>query len=179
MGRNGRSPEQLSCTGPLLQAFHGEWDLDNIIKGVDYASHVMNVYNYVGSKWNLPMGGYGYTGVCLDSVALLQRAIFGHTTVFPILVGGTVKVEIAQVFNLFRKHMIDPEFAASVKVIQNALFQLPCDIVIEPHELENACERILKTIPEGTPYQIAISGRADAQFILNGIRADPGIFGLA
>ncbi|KAJ8901735.1 hypothetical protein NDN08_003941 [Rhodosorus marinus] len=158
---------------PEINALHGIWSFEDMISGVKHASHIMNIYNYIATKWNLPVGGYGYSGVCLDSVALVQHSVKGETTVFPIMIGGGVKVEIAQAIQDFFDHVSaagQNEYKSIMRRIVSSLRQLPCDVLVEPHELEDACIRMMKTIPEKSPFKVCVDARNMAQRVLDTVK---------
>ena len=56
-----------------VEVQHGSWaGLDDWRRGFQATSAVAAVTNKAADRTQLPMGGYGYLGVCNDSVAQLQ-----------------------------------------------------------------------------------------------------------
>ncbi|KAK3268841.1 hypothetical protein CYMTET_22675 [Cymbomonas tetramitiformis] len=52
--------------------------------------------NQMATRRGLLMGGYGVLGVCNDSVALIEMAVMGHTTIFPLMSHGAMRFEYIQ-----------------------------------------------------------------------------------
>mmetsp|Transcript_12960 Transcript_12960/g.39899 ORF Transcript_12960/g.39899 Transcript_12960/m.39899 type:complete len:601 (-) Transcript_12960:196-1998(-) len=161
---------------PEVTAYHGDWSFDDLVRTTRYSSHLMNVYNYIASKWDLPVGGYGYTGVCLDGIGLLQQVVKGEATIFPILVGGGVKTELAQTFELFAEQCIEKRDHDMFLKLLNALHALPCDVLIEPSVAEQACRRMISTLPSTTPFLYAQRARAEAARVIEAIPNLPTIY---
>mmetsp|Transcript_28893 Transcript_28893/g.112528 ORF Transcript_28893/g.112528 Transcript_28893/m.112528 type:complete len:123 (+) Transcript_28893:1860-2228(+) len=62
------------------------------------------------------------------------------------------------------------EYKAIMRKIVNSLRQLPCDVLVEPHELEDACIRMMKTIPEHSSFKVCIDARNMAQRVLDTVQ---------
>lgn len=78
----------------------------------------------------LPFTGYGMLGVCLDSVALIQQAMAGRCTIFPLLLGGEAKFSLLA---LYRQAAAEGwSYAPEARQLAAALAALPCDALQEP-----------------------------------------------
>jgi hypothetical protein len=60
------------------------------LNAVKLAGVLTDVINQTAQKNHLFMGGYGVTGVCNDSVAVIQTAATGSTTLYPLLMKDEV-----------------------------------------------------------------------------------------
>ncbi|MHB8877860.1 MAG: hypothetical protein ACYC8T_29555 [Myxococcaceae bacterium] len=63
---------------------------DAAMKAVKLAAAFSDVVNDAAKKADLYCGGYGLTGVCNDSVAVVQQAMTGKTTMYPLLMRDQV-----------------------------------------------------------------------------------------
>ena len=75
-------------------------------------------------------------GVCLDSVALIQQAMAGRCTIFPLLLGGEAKFSLLA---LYRQAAEEGwAYAAEARQLAAALGALPCDALQEPASAADA-----------------------------------------
>jgi hypothetical protein len=107
-----------------------------------------------------PFGGYGGLGVCADSVAAVEYALRGRTTIFPLLMRGDAKTGLLYVIhehirtrlstyieakeireNEHRLRLVE-EFLDWINIFARALIRLPNDIQVEPHEISDSLDRI-------------------------------------
>jgi hypothetical protein len=63
-------------------------------------SCVAAVVNKAADRLGLPFGGYGYLGVCNDSVAMVQAGLGEQVTQFPCILAGAAKVTVSQTFEV-------------------------------------------------------------------------------
>jgi hypothetical protein len=105
-----------------------------------------------------PFGGYGGLGVCADSVAAIEHALRGRTTIFPLFMRGDAKNGLLYVIHehlrtrlLARLDLLLPDddraiimtdFLDLMNRIARTLIQLPNDIQVEPHEVLDALDRV-------------------------------------
>lgn len=61
-----------------------------------FSAIVSCVTNRMADVLNLPNGGYGYLGVCNDSVATIQAAMHEAITMFPCVWAGHAKTYMAE-----------------------------------------------------------------------------------
>lgn len=64
------------------------------------AAMVANASNRMADERHLPSGGYGYLGVCLDSVATIQAGLGQAVTMFPCNISGQAKTRMAQTYQV-------------------------------------------------------------------------------
>lgn len=102
--------------------------------------------NAAGHRDRLFSGGYGLLGVCLDSVAAVQRAASGRCSLYPLLLGGDAK---AGLIALYREAAeAGWRYAPEAAALAAALRALPCDALPEPSEAASAAARALACLPE-------------------------------
>jgi len=115
-------------------------------KSIAAAGLWRQLVNETAAANHLVGGGYGQTGICNDSVALLQQLVTGRTTIYPLamdkaLVGAALDAKIAA----------GGPLAAKWKAIKAAVDELPSDLGTDPTQPG----RILESIPFGpgsTPF---------------------------
>src|SRR4051812_22011282 len=71
------------------------------LKAISAAGMWTSVVNEVADKDHLVGGGYGRTGICDDSVAMIQQLVTGRTTIYPLsmdhdLMGGFLDAKAAE-----------------------------------------------------------------------------------
>ncbi|MFO0725167.1 MAG: hypothetical protein U1E65_15405 [Myxococcota bacterium] len=69
------------CGRKIADKFTGEKAID----AVELAGLMGDVINASAKKEHLAVGGYGATGVCNDSVSIIQQAVAGRITAYPLL----------------------------------------------------------------------------------------------
>ena len=124
------------------------------LKAISAAGMWTSVVNDVAAKEHLAGGGYGRTGICDDSVALIQQILTGRTTVYPLsmdhdLMGAYLDGKIAE----------GGRFAGRYRTLRSAMNALPSDAGSDATQPG----RILDSIPYGagpTPFPGADLARA-------------------
>ncbi|PRW44238.1 Arginine repressor [Chlorella sorokiniana] len=112
----------------------------------------------------LLFGGYGMLGVCLDSVALIQQAMAGCCTIFPLLLGGEAKFSLLA---LYRQAAEEGwVYAAEARQLAAALGALPCDALQEPATAADAARRALACLPQRSVFSAVESCRQTLQAAL-------------
>lgn len=111
----------------------------------------MSVLSNVATRdRGLVQGGYGYVGVCLDSVAIVQAAVLGggQTTIFPLLLTGQARSDLLNVARTMERRLRagSPWRPALTAVVQ-AILNLDTDVDIPPKHASGACQRLLHTLP--------------------------------
>ncbi len=108
----------------LGNVVHDEINSDQAIKAISLAGALSDVIDSVAKSLNLSADGYGVTGVCNDSVAIVQLAVTGKAPQYPLfmheklLIGG-LKQWLADPAN--KDH---PVF----QTLKDAIEKLPSDI---------------------------------------------------
>ena len=124
------------------------------LKAISAAGLWTNVVNDIAAKDHLVGGGYGRTGICDDSVAMIQQLVTGRTTIYPLsmdhdLMGAYLDSKAAEAGPL----------AGRYQKLRRVLDALPSDAVSDPTQPS----RILSSIPFGpgkTPFPGADAARA-------------------
>lgn len=129
------------------------------LKAVSIAGAFTDVAEDAAKRLNLYADGYGVTGVCNDSVAVVQQAITGAATQYPLLMNDDV------LLGELKRRLSDGDRTgdATYRAIKKAIGELPSDTRPNP----TAQRRALASIPwEGgrEPFQSTV----DARRILGG-----------
>lgn len=74
------------CGYRVADSLQGDAALD----AVKLCGLLSDAINAVAKDLKLAVGGYGATGVCNDTVAVIQHATTGHTTAYPLLMRDTL-----------------------------------------------------------------------------------------
>ena len=124
------------------------------------------INNELVSELGLAAAGYGYTGVCNDSVALVEAATFGleNLSVFPLLLAGQGRTDMIRLV----KKRIPSSKARQRHALQRilaAIENLPCDIDTTPKEVKDTCRRICAMLPEeeDCPFELISVVRRQTQ----------------
>ncbi|MBI2376495.1 MAG: hypothetical protein HYV07_21045, partial [Deltaproteobacteria bacterium] len=81
------------CGRGVTDTFKGK----DAIRAGELAGLLSDLINNVAKDLGLAVGGYGATGVCNDSVAVVQHALTGHTSAYPLLMRDeTLAKELAE-----------------------------------------------------------------------------------
>jgi hypothetical protein len=105
-------------------------------KAIDTAGAFADVVHQTAQRLNLYADGYGITGVCNDSVAVVQQALTGHADEYPLLMNDSV------LYGELKKHLgqsSDPTYQSILKAIKD----LPSDTRANP----SAKARALASLP--------------------------------
>lgn len=117
------------------------------------------VTNACADADNVVVGGYGFMGVCLDSVALLQHALTGSCTMYPLFLGGAGKTSLLDGYLEFGKDRAD--YSSEARILRTSLRQLPCDIVVEPSNAVDTADRALASLPPRSIFASVDSCKKD------------------
>jgi len=132
---------------------------------------LMSIMTSVASRREgLVGGGYGYTGVCLDSVAVVQAAVFGDTSIFPMLLSGQARTDILKIAIQAKNELAKSrEAVGALEKIINSIVHLDTDIDITPKHTKDACRRILATLPDDSMYELIGKGRKQCMEVMGHI----------
>lgn len=109
------------------------------LKAIAVAGAFTDVVNTTAKEKNLYAGGYGITGVCNDSVAIVQQAVTGRATQYPLLMKDSV-LSGAISDRLGDANKSDD---AAYKAIRKAMRELPSDL----RKNDSQKERALASLP--------------------------------
>jgi hypothetical protein len=129
------------------------------LQAVKLAAVLSDVIIDASAQKNLAMSGYGVTGVCNDSVAIIQQAMTGKVTGYPLFMRDDVLLpEIDK--RLADKNRSDD---ASLRTLKAAIQTVPSDDV----KNSSAAARALASIPWTAGQEPFVSVQ-DARTILPG-----------
>lgn len=126
-------------------------DLQRVARLITAATCIGNT---AAQRHRLLFGGYGYSGVCLDSVALIQQALLGRCTLYPLLLGGEAKFSLMQLYCQAQAVQGGStwQYAAEAAELGAALAALPCDAIQEPRTAADAVRRALACLPQRSVF---------------------------
>ena len=118
-----------------------------------YSTVVSVVTNCTADLDHVVIGGYGYLGVCLDSVAAIQQALTGECTLYPLFLGGAAKMSVLDMYRRLREEIKartghEWEYSGESIALSKAVSELPCDILTEPTDAAATAQRALHSLPE-------------------------------
>jgi hypothetical protein len=118
-----------------------------------YSTVISVVTNCTADLDHVVIGGYGYLGVCLDSVAAIQQALTGECTLYPLFLGGAAKMSVLDMYRRLREEVKartghEWEYSGESIVLSKAIRELPCDILTEPTDVAATAQRALHSLPE-------------------------------
>jgi hypothetical protein len=118
------------------------------------------ILNAVGTELELPLGGYGLTGVCNDTSALLDQALRGETYIYPLTSTGRFLMHQARRIRALRKNLEDlPNFKAEISDLDrlaDATVHIPSDLHASPSNCADSSRRLLHCLPQDLPFQMMV-----------------------
>lgn len=96
---------------------------DDALKAITLAGAFTDLVNTTAKAKNLYADGYGVTGVCNDSVAVVQQAVTGNADAYPLLMKDSV---LADALNE-RLNDADKTDDKTLRSLRNAMRELPSD----------------------------------------------------
>jgi hypothetical protein len=143
------------CGRRVADTFSGAKAKDAVL----LAGTLSQVINAVADEKQLAIGGYGATGVCNDSVAVVQKALTGRTTAYPLLMRDALLAdEVKQ-----RKTDGDTSDDARLGRLEQAIRETPSDAVGHT----NGRRRALASLP-WSPGQEPFESTVTARELLSG-----------
>lgn len=113
--------------------------------------------NCASTDGQLLLGGYGYLGVCIDSVAVIQQALANECTMYPLLLGGTAKMMLLNAYESIQKKASKAgsawEFHKEAELLRTAMIRLPCDGIVEPSAALGTARRALACLPKKSVFK--------------------------
>lgn len=109
------------------------------LEAISVAGAFTDVVNTTARAKNLYADGYGITGVCNDSVAVVQQAVTGHADAYPLLMRDEV------LYGALKERLGDANKAddPAYKAIRKAMRELPSDV----RHNESQQRRALASLP--------------------------------
>lgn len=116
--------------GTISDTFTG----DQAAKAVELAGLLSDVINDASKEAGLVASGYGITGVCNDSVAIIQHVLTGRTTAYPLLMRDATLLGEIERRTSDRNHRDDPEYRA----LRDSITAVPSDVETNASSRERA-----------------------------------------
>jgi hypothetical protein len=136
------------------EVLHGE----QAAESVRIAAMEALVLNAVGTELRLPFGGYGLTGVCNDSAALIECALSGTTHIYPLSFNGEFTMHNLRFAVRFKNFLSrDSSMAKEVEAVDKiikALTHLPSDMNSLPSEASDQIRRQLHCQHPQLPFKM-------------------------
>lgn len=109
------------------------------LKAIAVAGAFTDVVNTTAKAMNLYADGYGVTGVCNDSVAVVQQAVTGKATQYPLLMRDEV------LYGALKERLSDADKSddPAYRAIRKAMRELPTDL----RRNDSQKERALASLP--------------------------------
>lgn len=109
------------------------------LEAISVAGAFTDLVNTTAKEKNLYADGYGITGVCNDSVAVVQQAVTGHADAYPLLMKDEV------LYGALKERLSDANKAddPSFRAIRKAMRELPSDV----QHNESQKRRALASLP--------------------------------
>jgi hypothetical protein len=134
----------------LGEPYQGE-RLDQVLQLCDVMAWI---HNLEGNQRHLLHGGYGTLGFCIDTSALLQQAMEGRCSLFPVLLGGIWRERL-----LLRCRQLQERGSAeagehrqALELYRQGLDALPIDLGLHGATAEAGTQRLLACRPSNTPF---------------------------
>ena len=109
------------------------------------------IHNSEASMEKLHLGGYGAIGFCIDSTALLEQALTGSTSLFPLTLGGLWRERLRAQLNHLLDHNMRPNDEA-VDRYKVAIEEMPQDLYHNSETRKDARRRLLASQPRHSPF---------------------------
>jgi hypothetical protein len=88
----GAEAEQPWNNSKCMELAHSSWStVEDYKAAMRCTTCVAATVNCTADRLKLPNGGYGYLGVCNDSVAMVQASLQEEVTLFPCILAGGAK----------------------------------------------------------------------------------------
>ena len=147
---------------------------EDAVRSARVAAMEALIINGVGTKLDLPFGGYGLTSVCNDSAALIEFAMTRKTNIYPITLGrfGMQNYRFAEM--LRKKLMNDSSMKREVEELDNlinAMKRIPSDLTTSPGNALDQSQRLLGCQDPAMPFLLMKETRKIVSSIQNEIRS--------
>lgn len=139
---------------------------DDAIRAIRMCALVSVTFNRIATEQNLPFGGYGILGMCNDSATIIDLALRGTTSAYPLLSTGRYLNHIVSSFTKL-KNELSPISCEDLTCLIKSTGNLPSDLHISPAKLINLSERYDKSY--GVPV---FQATAEAKSILRQMAND-------
>ncbi len=164
--QNDRGNGTVAYPGPAFEAEHLDLALD-------LCDLMAAVHNSTAAAGQLRFGGYGALGFCIDSTALLEQALTGRSSLFPLTLGGIWRERLAQqlerLLNTGLSMANTNHGDEAVERYRDALQRLPQDLSLHGEAALRAEARLIRSLPTHSPFVCvrALNGEAAAETSLS------------
>ena len=110
------------------------------------------IHNSEASMENLHLGGYGAIGFCIDSTALLEQALTGSTSLFPLTLGGLWRERLSTQLESFTRTQHATQMMKLLIATRVAIEEMPQDIYHNSETRKDARRRLLASQPRHSPF---------------------------
>ena len=142
--QNGRSNGSVQYSPTVFRD-------QQLFDAVDLCELMGAIHNSEASMDNLQLGGYGAIGFCIDSTALLEYALTGHTNLFPLTLGGLWRERLSAHLDQLLEHSMRPNEEA-IDRYKIAIEQMPQDLYHTSDTRKDAKRRLLASQPSHSPF---------------------------
>lgn len=119
------------------------------------------VLNCVATEMELPFGGYGLTGVCNDTAAIVDWALRGETNMHPLTSVGRFLLHVRRRMQKFKEALSQAnEMEREVEdldKLMRATTKVPSDLLASPTAAEESARRMLECFPPDDELAFALS----------------------
>jgi len=129
----------------LGESYRGE----RLLELVDLCEVIALIHNLEASDRQLPRGGYGALGFCIDSSALIQQVMEGQCQLYPVLMGGIWRERLIQ-----RTAQLEGQAGRWLEPYRHALLNLPHDGSLHGAAAAAARNRLLECQPRSSPFAL-------------------------
>jgi len=155
---------------PICEPWRGK----DAVRAVRLAALSAVVTNAVGTEDELPFGGYGLTGACNDSAALIEKVMRGTTNIYPLMTSGRYMTRIVRRMNRLRDAFVqhnDPllrEDTKALDLLMEAAVKMRSDLLASPTNAADSTRRMLICLPKGLPFKLL----QESKRVLEDIKAE-------
>jgi len=132
----------------------------DVLPAVRLAAIQALIVTTVGSDFKLPNGGYGINGVCNDTAAWLEQALFGSTHIYPITITGRFAIHMMRrARELETQFQAKKDFEAEAQATRDllqGLTRLPSDMTNLPSGALDQCRRQLHCMHPERPFKLML-----------------------
>ena len=160
--QNDRGNGTVAYPGPAFEAEHLDLALD-------LCDLMAAVHNSAAAAGQLRFGGYGALGFCIDSTALLEQALTGRSTLFPLTLGGIWRERLVEQLERLLFHGLRMASTShgieAVERYRQALEHLPDDLSLHGDAALRAEARLIRSLPRHSPFTCvrALNGEGAAE----------------
>eukprot|EP01104_Vermistella_antarctica_P004143 TRINITY_DN14650_c0_g1_i1.p1 TRINITY_DN14650_c0_g1~~TRINITY_DN14650_c0_g1_i1.p1 ORF type:complete len:642 (-),score=170.86 TRINITY_DN14650_c0_g1_i1:107-2032(-) len=140
-----------------------KWEGEEAVQAMHYSALYSNAVNVYTAEQELWAGGYGANGVCSDSVAPIQLAMTGSTTIWPQMALGKNRIGILEKLEILhgKAHArvdeaspsaghgfsITADDVTKLEKLRDSVFGLPNDNHLDTNDYVGTIDRALASIP--------------------------------